>query len=144
MASYCSKKKSPALLRRITSKHSGDYCLNCLYLFRTKNKLKSHKKECGNKYFCNVVMSSEDTKILQFGQYCKGDKASFIISADGCKNNLEKSSLTKVSKHILPGFLMSTISFKGIENNYEYQNCMKNICKSLREHTMKILNFKSS
>ena len=37
---YIALKKLPALLRRITSKHIGDYyCLNSLHLFRTKYKL---------------------------------------------------------------------------------------------------------
>ena len=54
-------------------------------------------------------MPSEDTKILEFNQYEKSDEASFIIYADleciiekidGCKNNPENSSTTKVSEHI--------------------------------------------
>ena len=66
---------------------------------------------------------SEDTKILEFNQYCKSDKAAFmiytdleslIIKIDGCKNNPEESSTTKVSEHIPSGFSMFTISsFKG-------------------------------
>ena len=87
------------------SKRNGDYyCLNCLHSFRTKNKLESQKKKkCENIDYCNVVMPSEDTKILEFNQYRKSDKAPFIISADlesllvkidGCKNNLAKSSMT--------------------------------------------------
>ena len=36
----------------ITLTHKGDfYCLNCLYFFRTKNKLESHKEVCENKDF---------------------------------------------------------------------------------------------
>ena len=59
---YIAVKKLPVLLRRITSKHNGDYYgLNSLYFFRTKNKLESHKKVCEKKDFCNVVMSSENT-----------------------------------------------------------------------------------
>ena len=35
---YLAGKKLSALLKRITSKHYGDfYCLNCLLSFRTKN-----------------------------------------------------------------------------------------------------------
>ena len=57
-------------------------------------------------------MPSEDTKMLEFNQYQKFDNAPFIIYADlewliekieGCKNNLEKSSTTKVGKHISSG-----------------------------------------
>ena len=35
-----------------------------------------------NKDFCNVVMPSEDTKILEFNQHQISHKASFIIYAD--------------------------------------------------------------
>ena len=64
-------------------------------------------------------MSSEDTKILEFNQYKKSDKALFIIYAvlkcliekiDGCKNNPENSFTTKVGKHIPSGFSVSSIS----------------------------------
>ena len=100
-------------------------------------------------------MLSEDTKTLQFNRYQKSDKAPFIIYADleciiekidGCKNNPENSSTTKVSEHIPSGFSMSTISsFRSIENKrevYRGKDCMKKFCESLREHAMKIINFK--
>ena len=75
--------KISSLLRGITSMHSGDYyCLNCLNLFRTKNRLEYHKKIYENKDFCIVVMPSEDTKILEFNQYRESDKALFIIYPD--------------------------------------------------------------
>ena len=46
MALSCIKKLS-ALLHKITSETKGGfYCLNCLYSFRTENKLKSHEKVC--------------------------------------------------------------------------------------------------
>ena len=118
MALSCSKKLS-VLLRRITSKSNGYfYYLNCLHSFRIKTKLESHKKVCENKDFCNVIMPSEDTKILEFNQYQKSDKAPFITypdleclieKTDECKNNPENSSTAKVSKHIKSGFSMSTI-----------------------------------
>ena len=100
-------------------------------------------------------MSSEDTKILEFNQYQKSDKAPFIIYAeleciiekiDGCKNNPGNLSTTKVSKHIPSGFSMPTkSSFRGIENKqdvYRGKNCLKTFCKFLREHAVKIINFK--
>ena len=65
---------------------------------------------------------------------------------DGCKNNPEKSSKTKVSEHIPLGISMPTISsFKRIKNKhdtYRGKDCMKKFCKFLREHAMKIINFK--
>ena len=98
-------------------------------------------------------MSSEDTKILEFNQHQKSDTAPFNIYADlmciiekidGCKNNPENSSTTKVSEHIRSGFSMSTISsFRSIENKhdvYRGKDCMKKFSESLREHAMKIIN----
>ena len=100
-------------------------------------------------------MPSKDTKILQFNQYQKSDKATFIIYADlestiekidGCKNNPEKSSTAKVGKHISSGFSMSTISlFRGMENKHDVcrsKDCVKKFCKFLKGHAMKIINFK--
>ena len=74
------------------------------------------KKIYENKDFCNIIILSVDIKILEFNQYQKSDKAPFIIYADlqciiqkvdGCKNNLENSSATKVSEHIRSGFSLS-------------------------------------
>ena len=100
-------------------------------------------------------MPSEDTKILEFNQYRKFDQAPFVIytdlgclieKIDGYKNNPENSSSTKVSEHIPSGFSTSTISsFKKIESKhdvYRGKDCMKKFCESLREHAMKIINFK--
>ena len=80
---YLAVKKLSALLAGVTSKNNGDFCCwKCLHSFRTKNKLESHKKVCENKDFCNIIMPSEDTKILEFNQYQKFDKVPFIIYAD--------------------------------------------------------------
>ena len=150
---YLAVKKLSALLKRTTSEHQGDfYCLNCLHSFTTEKKLKSHKKVCENKDFCKVIMPFEDTEILEFNQYQKIDKAPFTIYADleciiekidGCENNCENSSRTKVSRHIPSGFSMSTISlFRSIENKHDVyggKDCMKNFCESLKEHAMKII-----
>ena len=74
-------------------------------------------------------MPSEATTILEYNQYQKSDKAAFIIYADleciiektdGCKNNRENSSTSKLSEHILSGFSMSRISsFRSIENKHD-------------------------
>ena len=89
------------------------FCLNCLQSFATEKKRKSLKKVFENKDFCNIIMPSEDTKLLGFNQYQKSGKAPFIIDEDleciikmidRCKNNPENSSATKVSEHILSSF----------------------------------------
>ena len=63
-------------------------------------------------------MPSENTKILEFNQYQKFDKAPFIIYADlecliekidACKNNPENSSTNKFGRHIPSRFSMPTI-----------------------------------
>ena len=108
-----------------------------------------------NKDFCNVVMPFEDTKVLEFNQHQKFDKALFIIYTDleciiekihGYKSNPENLSTTKVSKHIPSGFQMSTISsFRGIKNKHDVytgKDYLKKFSEFLGEHTMKIINFK--
>ena len=102
-------------------------------------------------------MRSEYTKILEFNQYQKSDKAPFIIYADleciiqkidARKNNTEYSSTNKVSKYISSGFSKSRISsFRRMENRndvYRAENCFKKFCESLREHAMKIINLKKN
>ena len=63
-------------------------------------------------------MPSEDTKIFEFNQYQKSDRAPFIIHAnidclieriDECKHNPEILFTSKVGERITSGFLMSTI-----------------------------------
>ena len=84
----------------------------------------------------------------------KSDKMPYIISGDmeyliekidGCANNPENSSTTKIGKHIPCGYSMSTISeFDHIENKhtlYRGKDCMKKFCESLREHAKNIINF---
>ena len=108
-------------------------------------------------------MRSDDAKVLEFNQYQKSDKTPFIIytdleciieKIDGWKNNLENSSTTKVSEHIPSGFSISTISTifsifisscRCIENKHDVYrgiDCLKKFCEFLREHAMKIINFK--
>ena len=50
--------------------------------FATENKPESHKKVCENHDFCNVMMHSEKTKVLDFNQFQKSDKAPLNICAD--------------------------------------------------------------
>ena len=61
-----------------------------------------------------------------------------IKKIDNCKNNPEKSSTTKIWKHIPCRYSTSTIwAFGHIEkkhNLYHREDCMKKFCESLREH----------
>ena len=121
-------RKLSAILTGISSEHEGDlYCLNCRYSFRTKSKLELFEKVSKNKIFCNILMSFEDTEILQFKQHQKSDKVPFFLHVkcliekiDGCKNNPENSSTTKASEHISSDALMSTTwAFKSLENKHD-------------------------
>ena len=112
---YLAVKKLSASFRGITTKSNRDfYFLNCLHPFGTKNKLDSNKKVCENETFCNVIMLSDSTKLLELKQSQKSDKAPFINYADleciiekidACKNNPEKLSATKVSENTPSIFL---------------------------------------
>ena len=119
-----------------------------------KTILNYTKKVGENKDFCNILMPSEDTRILELNQDQKSDKAPIIIYVDleceiqkihGCKNNPENSSTTKVSEQIPSGFSMSTMSSLRIikikHGIYSGKDCMKKFYESLREHPMKIINF---
>ena len=69
-----------------------------------------------------------------------------IERIDGCRNNTENSFTTKAGEHIPSYFSMSTISsFKRIGKRhdvYRGKDCIKMFCESLREHVMKIINFR--
>ena len=68
-----------------------------------------------------------------------------IRKIDGCKNNREKSSMTKVCKHIPSSFsVFTTLSLKDIENNddvYWGKECMKKFWETLRKQALKITDF---
>ena len=154
---YLAVKKLSALLRGITSKNNADLFLFKLSSFLCNNvsELQSYKKLCENKGFCNILVPSEDNKILEFNQYKKSDKAPFITDVDlAClienineyKNNIESSSTAKVREIIPSIFSVFTISsLERMQNKhdvYRGKYCMKKFSESLREHAMKINSFK--
>ena len=70
---------------------------------------------------------------------------------NGCQNNLENLSATKVGKHITSAFSMSIISSFKEKNKHDTQNkhdicrgkgCIKKFCECLEKHTKTIMNFK--
>ena len=124
---YIAVNKVSALLRGISTKYDGDFhCLNCLPTCRANNKYESHKKVCGNTVFYDVLMLSEDNKLLEFNHYQKHNTMPFLIypdlgslieKIDGCKNNPKKSSLNKVSEQVSSVFWISImLSIKGPTN----------------------------
>ena len=117
--------------------------------------IKSHEKVCKNKNILEIVFPSSKNNILEFNQYKKLDKMLYIIytnieslikKIERSANNLEKTSTTKVGKHIPGGYSMPTIwALDHIENTHSLycrEDGMKKFCRSLREHASSALDFK--
>ena len=153
---YLAAKSLSELFREITSKHVGDFnCLNSFCTCRKENKLKKHKKVCQNHDYCYVEIPEEYNKILKYSHGEKSMKVQFIIYADlesllekikTCHNNSEKSSTTKINKHIFSGYSLFThCLFDTTKNKLDYfkrgKNFMRNFCLDLREHATKIINY---
>ena len=63
---YLAVKRLYTLFRGIAGNNNGDfYYLNCFRSNTTQNKLKKHKKICGNHDYCYVEMPIIDNKILK-------------------------------------------------------------------------------
>ena len=90
-------------------------------------------------------MPEKDNKILKYKHGEKSMTAPFVICADlecllekmsTCHNDPEKSSTTKINKHISSGCSLFTCSsFDTIENKLDYyrgEDCMKKFCKDLK------------
>ena len=152
---YHTVKNLPGLLRGITSTHKEDfYCLNCFRSYRTRNKLEAHKKICENHNYCNVEMPTKDNNTIKYNQGENSIKLPFVVYADlecllekmsACQNNPNESSTTEINKHTPSGYLLFThCSFDKSKNkldHYRGKDCMKKICKDLRERATKIINY---
>ena len=53
-----------------------------VFIYLEQNKPESPKIVRENRDLCNIILPSEDTKILEFNQYQISDKTRFIIYAD--------------------------------------------------------------
>ena len=108
---YLTVKSLSVLLRRITSNHNRNFCLNCFYSYNTKEKLKKHERVCNDHDHCYLEMPNEENKILKYNYGEKSLKVPAIIYADlerllekmhSCQNNPEKSyAEKKISIHFL-------------------------------------------
>ena len=81
---YLAVKKLSVLLRGIIFKKVIAIFIVWIVfiLLEQETNLNRNKNICENKSFSSVILTSEDTKILEFNQYQKSDKASLIIYAD--------------------------------------------------------------
>ena len=149
---YLAVKSLSALLRGITSKHKEDFCLNCFHAYTTKNKLKKYKNVCENHDYCLAETPKEDNKILKCNHGEKSMIQPFVIyfeslleKIDTYPKDLEKSSTTKISKHIPSGYSLFTCCLFDLKENrldsYRGKDCMKKFCENLRERVLKIINY---
>ena len=150
-----SSKKLIRIIKRNNSTHMEDfYCFNCFHSYRTKNKLESHKKICGNHDYCHVEMPTKDNNIIKYNHGEKSMKVSFIIYVElecllekmsTCINNSNESSTTKINKHTPSGYsIFTSCLFDESRNKLNYyrgKDCMKKFCKDLKEHATRIINY---
>ena len=93
-------------------------------------------------------------KILKYNPGEKSLRAPFAIYLDlecllkkeqSCQNSPEKLYAEKKARHKPSGWAMLTkCSFYKTEDKLDYyrgKDCIKKLCKKLREHTMKIINY---
>ena len=154
---YLAVTNLSALLQGNSSNHEGDfYCLNCFNSYTSKNKLKEHEEIPNNHDSCLIEMPSWVEKVLKYNSGEKSLKAPFAIYLDlGCllkkeeeefrQNNSKKSYTQKKAKHEPSGWAMLTrFSFDQKENKLDYyrgKDCIKKLCKKLKERAMKIINY---
>ena len=133
------------------SNHHGDvYCLNCFNSYTTKTRLKEHEKICNKHGSCRIEMPK-----WKYNPGEKSLKAPFAIYLDlecllekekSCQNNRKKSYTEKKSKHGSSGWAMFTkCSLDEKENKLDYyrgKDCIEKLCKELKEHAIKIINYK--
>ena len=153
--SYIAVKRFSILLKGITSNHVGDfYCLSCPHSFRQENKLKKHEKLCKNYDYCYIEMPKENKKIIKYNHREKSMKIPCIIYADmecfleridTCHNNPKKSSTAKRTRHLpSSSSLFTHSSVDARKNALDYhrdKDCMKHVCKELKEHVTKTINY---
>ena len=99
-------------------------------------------------------MPTKDNNIIKYNHGEKSMKLPFVIYADleyflekmsTCQNNPNKSSTTKINKHTPSGYSLFTYCSFGESKNklnyYKGDDCMKKLCKDLRGHATKIINY---
>ena len=99
-------------------------------------------------------MPTKDNNIIKYNHGEKSMKLPFLIYAglecllekmSTCQNNPNKSSTIKINKYTPSGYsIFTSCSFDESKNKINYyreNDCMKQFCKDLREHAMKLINY---
>ena len=91
----------------------------------------------------NFISSKDSDETLTM--HTKSNNAEIMMGSKIIHNNPEKSSTTKINKHIPSGYLLFTqCSFDATKSKLDYyrgKTCMENFCLDLREHVTKIINY---
>ena len=70
----------------------------------------------------------------------------YIKKVDTCQNNPDLSSTTKINQHIPSGYSIYTSCLFDKYNNklsyYRGEDCIRRFCKDLKDHAIKIIDFK--
>ena len=133
------------LLHWIMSNHNDDhYYMNCVHLFTTESKIKSHQNMCKNHDYCNMKLSDALKKkywrihriIFQKLNVCK--KKVHMRTNTYCDNVLTKSFTSKINKHDHCSYsLFTDCSFdnnKSKHNFYRSRDSMIKFCADLKYH----------
>ena len=141
-------KSISALFRGITSSNNGDfYCFGCY-------ALKKHERLCNKHDYFEPVMPSEDKKILQYNSGEKSlkvahafylDLESLLIKTQSCQNNPQESYTERKAIHEACGYSLNLVtscdSNKNAHNYYREKDCVKKLCKDLKDQVMEIINY---
>ena len=100
-------------------------------------------------------MPDKDNNILKYNSREKYTRVPFILYVDmecllenvsTCPSDPNKSSTIKVRDHTPSGYSSLTYcSFDNTKNKFSYhrgKDCMKMLCKALKEHAMRIISCK--
>ena len=116
------------MFQRNLSSHKEDfYCLNCINLYTSKNKLKDHEEIRNNHDSYRIEMSMQVEKILKYNRGEKSLKATFRVYLD----------LSLLIGQCLQD--VDLIKKKNKLNYYGGKDCIEKVYKKLRECPMKII-----
>ena len=125
----------------------------------SKSELKEIKTNLYNiekrkKINTKIEMAIKGNNTIKYNHGEKYIKMLFTIYADleclldkmsTCQNDPNKLSTTKINKHTPSGYsIFTNCSFDESKNKISYyrgDDCMKKLCKDLREHSTKIINY---
>ena len=92
----------------------------------------------------NIIKYNHGEKSLKMPFTIYADLECLFEKIDTCENDPNKSSTTKINKHVPSGYSIFThCSFDESKNKLNYcrgDDCMEKCCKDLREHSTKIIN----